>query len=715
MITALFMGFHRLQLKLWILGLVGFGWLWAGLPAVADSTGIEAVTMDPEVVASPAVASLRSGHDCYNLAIEEPEPLGEFRQAALETAAVAARAIDTVEEKADALASLSEAYACLGQVDLADAIAQETLPLIEEIEDVSVQGSLLVTLARMYGENLGDLERMAELLPDVIASAEGAPQDSVEQRALINNIVQLYSSLGEYEEVRAVIDIVDDLSTREELIWSNLWFLQTELSDDEKMHLFEVFPELEVSPSADSLLPGDVELSPLQNWLLQFPRQISIYQGEEQDDFFDAQISEIESFPDIFAQAYGYTTLGSYLWHLGYQEQAIFSLETAVQKVDELQQQAEMPDNVSVLTGAASLEGFLGATLIQVGDFDRGLSMIREIDSSSPESLANRVSFFVEAARMLSFETKRETEVDALMMEAEQTARSAEDPDQYLNLSDIAFAHVELGNVEAARRLVNELLEKLKSGEFVSAESYVRSGVVYMLFAVGSYEEGMDVLSFVDEPEVFSDIASLLIEQGEDDLAWQVYERVTSPVQQIQALVYMAQTYQDLGQLEIAMNLAIQAIERFNSADFTQLDYFNYGYMSSADISEDEVVELVESVRRGVLDGILYLPNSDAEMQVLIQLIEDDAIRNYYLGLYFPPEAENESVLPTNDYDLRSLAGAAAREEQFQEAVAAVAMMDSPAQQSHSLRNIATCYAYSTTVLDADTAAGLAQIRQRYQ
>ena len=214
MITALFMGFHRLQLKLWILGLVGFGWLWAGLPAVADSTGIEAVAMDPEVVASPAVASLRSGHDCYNLAIEEPEPLGEFRQAALETAAVAARAIDTVEEKADALASLSEAYACLGQVDLADAIAQETLPLIEEIEDVSVQGSLLVTLARMYGENLGDLERMAELLPDVIASAEGAPQDSVEQRALINNIVQLYSSLGEYEEVRAVIDIVDDLSDR---------------------------------------------------------------------------------------------------------------------------------------------------------------------------------------------------------------------------------------------------------------------------------------------------------------------------------------------------------------------------------------------------------------------------------------------------------------------------------------------------------------------
>ena len=116
----------------------------------------------------------------------------------MDTAAETASAADTGEERAGTLAELSEAYACLGQVELADAIAQETLPFIEQIEAAAVKGDLLVTLAAAYGEHIGDTARMDELLVDAIALAEMLSQDSSRQSSLVGDIVRLYSRAGDY-------------------------------------------------------------------------------------------------------------------------------------------------------------------------------------------------------------------------------------------------------------------------------------------------------------------------------------------------------------------------------------------------------------------------------------------------------------------------------------------------------------------------------------
>lgn len=125
-------------------------------------------------------------------------------------------------------------------------------------------------------------------------------------------------------------------------------------------------------------------------------------------------------------------------------------------------------------------------------------------------------------------------------------------------------------------------------------------------------------------------------------------------------------------------------------------------------------------IRESALETILYLADDEVETRSLIQLIEDDTLRNQFLETFFPEEAlasESESTiaLQTTDYDLSRRATTAAGEERFQFAIEAVEMMMLSAEQSRTLLNIAKCHANSATVLDAETAAILAQIQQRYQ
>jgi len=703
------MGLHRFQCRLWVVGLAGCVWLGAGMSAVAESVVEESVAVEIEIVGSH-----RSGHNCFDLATEQPEPLGEFRRAVMETAAVTARAEETIEEKADALANVSKAYACLGQVELADAIAQEALFLVEEIEGAEVQGSLLVTLAKIYGDNLNDSVRMDSLLVGAIALAEAAPQDSAEQYALINGTIRFYIDREEYEKVRSVVDIVENPSIREELVQTSLWFVSQTASEDERTRLFQLFPELNALNSAARFGAEDYELSPFQDWLFNlFYQQDTLLQGAEQDEFVASQLATIERFPDELSQAYGYTFLGSYLLNAGYKDQALPTLNLAVQKL-ESSQQGEISDELAIAVGNSSVEGFLGATLILFGDFDRGLALIKQMDSS-PEQLMLKVSAFIQATQSITSEGSQTGQVDQLMEEAEQAARVVEGLPTHL--FDVAFAYIDFGNLAAARRLAQEMQVSFElTASEPASEDY--GSLAYLLFELGNYEDGLEALSFVDDSEAFADIAVDLIEQGQDDVAMQILARITSPVEKIYALTYAADTYQILEQPEAAFDLVVRALEVFNStrsADFMREDNSAYNYGVFNNLSE---AELADAVRESALENILYLAESDEEARSLVQLVEDDTLRNQFLESFFSEDTVADGSDPdtqTANYDLSRTASTAASEERYQDAVEAVAMIASSVEQSRALLNIAKCYAYSTTVLDAATASVLDQIQQRYQ
>ncbi|MEO1622691.1 MAG: hypothetical protein AAFU53_16865, partial [Cyanobacteria bacterium J06632_3] len=162
-------------------------------------------------------------------------------------------------------------------------------------------------------------------------------------------------------------------------------------------------------------------------------------------------------------------------------------------------------------------------------------------------------------------------------------------------------------------------------------------------------------------------------------------------------------------------------------ADYLDDAYRNYDPSYLESFSEEQRNSLMREVYISSVTSIIRVQEIAGDRRRLIQKIEDEDLRAVIYDNFFSEENSEDLTLPSSDEGgndeqavqddsyWSSVASSAAREARFVEAMDAIAMMESPAQQSHSLRNIATCHAYSTTVLDADTAAGLSQIRQRYQ
>ena len=718
------MGFYRFQLRLWVVGLIGFGWLLSGGPAVAESMAGENTAVEAETVVSS-----RSGHDCFDLATEQPEPLGEFRQAVMETAAVTARAADTVEERAGTLAELSEAYACLGQVELADAIAQETLPFIEQIEAAAVKGDLLVTLAAAYGEHIGDTARMDELLVDAIALAEMLSQDSSRQSSLVGDIVRLYSRAGEYRKIREVVDIVDDEFTRSQLIHSGLFFIQESVSTEELQEILAIFPELESLLSSTS--PDDDDFTPWQSWQYQLHEFVrALHQADDLasvDALIAAQVVKIEALPEQGNQVMAYIQLSEYLSASDYTARAISLLEAAAEKMmtsDAVSVSAE----VEAYALGLSLNSRLSIAFAQAGDFDRSFAFLQEMEAV--DQLFSKLWSLSQVTQLLPSDERLQAQLVGLIADTEQTVRVSDNPRQFL--LQVAVVYFQANEVENARTLAREVLETY--GEEARTDSDFLDYLTGVLFAVGSYEDGLALLDLAADSASFRYLPAQLLREEQLEVAWAVVEKMTSPLDQMLAIRNMAEVYQVWEQPDAAFDLSVRVLDIAQSDAFDEAAYFEalYGdYLESfsEERREEQRNALLRSAYISLFSEAIYLQDSPENQRRLIQLVEDEPLRMDLLLTFFPEDINAEdtnvseaslsdsagdSVVQDDSY-WSSVATDAAREAQFAEAIDAIALIESPVQQSRTLLTIATCHAYSTTGLDVATAATLAQIQQRYE
>lgn len=712
------MGFYRFRLKLWVAGLVGFGYLFYAGPAIAESTMGENATVEAESVASP-----RSGHDCFDLATEQPEPLGEFRRAVMETVAVTARAAESVEEKADALAELSEAYACLGQVELADAIAQETLPLTEQIEEASTKGDVLVTLASAYGGNLADAAQMDALLLEATSIAGMLSEGSIEQHELLTDIVRVYSHAGEYQSIREMVDLVNDESVRSQLIRSALFFIEDTVSEDEWSEVLELFPELEPSSSLSS---SAYDLTPWQSWQYQLHEFVQALRQANSSESVDALIAEqvvkIEAFPEQGNQVMAYIQLSEYFSFNDYTARAISLLEVAAEKAmasDSIAVSAE----VEAYSLGLSLNSLLSISFAQAGEFDRSLAFLQEMDAV--DQLFSRLWSLSQVTQMSLSDETIQARLVALIADTEQTARVSENPRQFL--LQVAFIYYQANEAEDARELAHEVLENY--GEEARTDSEFLDYLTGVLFAVGSYEDGLALLDLAADRSSFRYLPAQLLREDELDVAWKVFEKITSPLDQMLAIRNMAEVYQEWKQADAAFDLSIRVLDIAQSDTFNEAEYFDalYGdYLASfpEEQRDEQRNALLRSAYVSLFSEVIYLQESPENQRRLIQYVEDEQLRMDLFLTFFPEDttvgeaslsdSAVDSVVQDDSY-WSSVAKDAAREDQFAETIDAIALIESPAQQSRTLLTIATCHAYSTTTLDAATAATLVQIQQRYE
>ncbi|MEL6815555.1 MAG: hypothetical protein AAFP03_12165, partial [Cyanobacteria bacterium J06598_3] len=176
---------------LWTVGVLGLSGLWMGPAAIANPP--QSSTHPAETIAQsapPDVSALthRDGHDCFDLDIEQSEPLGEFREALLESAAIAARNAAEPVQQLQSLLNLSDAYACLGQMDRASALATEVLILNETFVPDGEIALFWVELASFYREQLDDEGQAEALLSQAITLAETLTDAPVVKHMLLGEI-----------------------------------------------------------------------------------------------------------------------------------------------------------------------------------------------------------------------------------------------------------------------------------------------------------------------------------------------------------------------------------------------------------------------------------------------------------------------------------------------------------------------------------------------
>ncbi|MBE9060732.1 lipopolysaccharide assembly protein LapB [cf. Phormidesmis sp. LEGE 11477] len=676
------------------------------IPAGSFGLGVaKAQTTSAETTSAETAQSPRSGHQCYDLATEQPEPLGEFRTRLLDTAAVAARRADTPGEKAAALVDVSRSYACLGQRELAAALAEESLPIVEDLADVGEKGRLLGAIANIYGERLNDLERANDILLQVIELTKTTAEDSALHHQLSQQIVRTYAVTGQYANIRRYIDSIETISSRENALRLAEYTLMNSEADSDLIE--ELFPEflLEEEHFEHSVRPiyshlfslsgrGEDGSAPLQQSAI--------------DDLIEQEIQTIELEQNDFHRIYSYTNLADSLHRAGYSERAVSVLEKAIESLEDLQNSEESSNSdSSMYLGSQELLLYssIVGTFFRMGEADRGLALIEQIEDS-PEGSMKKISILFPL--IFSFgESVLPAQASSLIAELEQTIRASNQTadETATHLVLIANAYGQIGEVENVRRITRELL----TSDVDRLEALTSSGsVILLLSTIGDYEDAIALASSIDDDDVYSALAINLATQSQEDLAQRVFSDITSPVQQIQTLTLMAEEYHRLEHSDIAFDLFVQALSIAETAELESgeayLDYY----------------ENSESWRRGLIRDIVYSADRLGFSERVQPLIENDSIRiNFGLD-----STDLETVLakegdilalPLEDSVLRSIASQAAQEQMFSLAIEAVAAMSSAYEQVKILTTITDCYVTSETTADAETIRLLEALADSYR
>ncbi|MEL7141636.1 MAG: hypothetical protein AAGL08_05385 [Cyanobacteria bacterium J06573_11] len=709
------MGFYRFQLKLWIVSLAGLGWLWASVPAIA-----QLATEGQET--TEAVASHRSGHNCVDLATEQPEPMGDFRQAVMETAMITARAVDTAAEQSDLLTKLSRAYACLGQMEIANEIAREARLLIEQIEDTETRARRLIDLADVYGKKLGDDTQMHMLLDSAIALIELSAENPSPPYELVYAI-QLYVETGNYQKIRELIDLFGDHDNISEFVQERLFYLKDTVPESEWLTLLELFPG--VAEMVSAIDQAQAEFTPWQIWQSQLHR--FMFDLQEVDgitavnELITTQVSTIEQLPDSRNQVLAYIEISESLSRNNYNTQALSLLEIATEKAALLETTTVPADNTGLPLDLL-INSKLSVAFAAAGDFEHSFGLLQEMNTA--DLLFGKIWALNQITQTRLSDGPLQDQLVVLIAETEQAARQSEKPEQFLlQVADIYEQTNELGS---ARRLANEVLDTY--GETVRVDSELSEHLISVLFMVGNYDQGLELLDTVDSDSyIFHYLPGQLLSENQPEVAWQVFEKITHPWEQIYVLQDMIEEYRVQEQHDLAFELSERALaiaqsDSFNRVDYIESLYEDFGVSYFASASEEEREALMYNTYQATISNIIYLQERPDDQRRLIEQITDARLRENMTAALFgtgitdniqTETAETATEVVQDDDYWRSEALAAAREDRFMEAIDAIAQIESSAQQSRTLLTIATCYAYSTTPLEAATGETLTQIQQR--
>lgn len=720
---------NRIQLRLAIASFLGLSGLLISGRAIAQP-------IPPEPAHLESATAVRSGHDCYDLATEQPAPLGDFRQAALETAIIAARASKRVEEESRALVDLSEGYACLGDVEGALVLAAEARMVIEEIEDESARGALLVDIVEVY-QQVGAVERRDRLMAEAVALIETLPQDSESQFFLINKLATQYVRMGEYENARDIIDRIENSDYREMAIYGlNHLLLQDTYTEEEKSEIRKVFPELESFDRANNYVIAEAAQYPIIGWMQQLHRGMALValssdQPESIAEFISAQQLFIEELPDAYARSYAYVALGSSISEFSTSEQVITLLNLASQEANSLEDPTApfgvAPYAYPMLVNPYpyySLNNSLGLAFIEAGALERGLAIIRKSDNS-PEQLIQQV-IGLSAAYTLMDEEKSVRMID-LLIEAEVIARLLEEPEIYL--LGIANEYAESEHFEQAQRLSEDMIAFVNSEKMSALElprsRYILGELIRVLLKIGNYDQAIELahnraIELSDSTEhnylTLRDVAIGLIKADQDSLAFHAVDLIDSSAYRVSVLIDLAREYEYLSRFEDAFDMAVEALSVAQTAEFSHDRYLRE---LTEDRSNADVHELSKVMRGDVVESVIYAFLNSDRIQDLLLLVEDETLRATLTAkiseiVYWDEYAVDiESAVDDADFD--SVARQEAKEGDFQAAVEAIALMTSPYEQSQTLLNIAQCHADSTTVLERETQRLLEGIQQQYQ
>ena len=201
---------------------------------------------------------------------------------------------------------------------------------------------------------------------------------------------------------------------------------------------------------------------------------------------------------------------------------------------------------------------------------------------------------------------------------------------------------------------------------------------------------------------MLSSVVAQLVAQRQDDIAWKVFDTITSPAIQAYTLVAAAQEYQYLGDSQASFALAVRAMRLAQSDDFSEDEYFVPLAAQYREFGDYDLEKVIAEGRERIIYEALYVADTPEQLQSLIERVENESLRADLVSQFLPADAppnEAEASVATA-MSLRGFASSMAREGRFQEALEAVADIESPHVQAEALINIAQCHANGSSVLD---------------
>lgn len=694
------MRLNHFQLNLWAFSILGLSCLEAKSPAFAHQPSA-AYSTNSELTESPAVP-VRNNHTCIDLSVEQPEPLGDFREAVLKTATVAARQPDFLSESGRGLMRLSQTYACLGQTDTYKSLVTESLTTVDKIEDVDDQFYLIMDILAIYSGMLSE-EQRHELSEKAIALTVMSPTYPQSQFDRFTQIAEYHLRDEEYEKALNVVDLVENTENRANIIRSIFTLYQPD-SPEEQAIIEQFFPEVEFTAPNQEYVKAFHQI-PLVKWINQFNHTAAVQfdqQPEDINEFIADQVSAIEQLPDTFSQTYSYVVLGQFLARAGSAERALPLLEIANEKDKSLKDTAVSAD-VKDYFGGLNLNSTIGTAFALAGSAERGLAII--LDAYHLSESREQISTLLITAQHLIYQEQRAS-IPMFLEAAEQVARSLEEPEDYF--ISIAITYSEMDDLENTRRLAQKVLTTVESK---ASFGYIPGALAYLLVTVDRPEAILEIAPLVEDQGVLSEVVVQLVRENKENVAWEIFELITSPMEKISALVSISKEHQEADNLDTAFDLAVRAMTIAQSDKLAE----DKSFQELSEITtrayrlEANSNELMTVMYENLFTEIVYLAQDLEQTQQLVQLIQDDSIRLSLSDRFLRLDSE------TGDDALSTAARRAAREGQFQEAIAAIARMESPYEQSQTLLNIGTYHVDSTTILDVGTRQLLEKIQQQYR